>query len=98
MGSTHTIRNIAGSQVAAKMLLTGDTVTGREAKELGLVLSSHPQDKVMEAAFALANSISAAGPIAVRTTVKSLRNQDDESFERSLWREADAQAQWYVFF
>ena len=41
----------------------------------------------------IAGTISEAAPLAVRTCVRTLRLTQDEGLERSLWREADAQAQ-----
>ena len=43
----------------------------------------------------LAEEMSAAAPLAVRTCVRTLRMQQDEGLDRALWREADAQAQVY---
>ncbi|GBG24845.1 3-hydroxybutyryl-CoA dehydratase-like protein, mitochondrial [Hondaea fermentalgiana] len=97
MGSTHFLPKIVGPQVAARMLLTGEVVSGAEAKKIGLVADSFdsPEACVAEA-HALAAKMARAGPVSVRTCVRSLRMAQDEGLDRALWREADAQAQCYA--
>lgn len=42
MGATHFMTQIVGPQHAARMLLTGDVVSGKEAAAMGLVLQAVP--------------------------------------------------------
>ena len=42
MGATHLMTQIVGPQHAARMLLTGDVVSGKEAAAMGLVLQAVP--------------------------------------------------------
>jgi len=96
MGATHLIASIAGMEVAMRMLLTGDIVSGKEAKELRLVSQTTPDgESAQKAAMELAARIASQGPIAVRATVRSLRMKQDEGLDRALWREADAQSYGY---
>jgi enoyl-CoA hydratase len=94
MGATHFLPRIAGPQVAARLILTGAVIKGDEAVRLGVVGESCPTpEETVDAAVALAEAMAAAGPLAVRTATRTLRLQMEEGLERSLWREADAQAQ-----
>jgi len=99
MGSTFFLSSIVGPQVAARLCLTGDVIKGDEAVALGLALSSHETGAdCVDAAEQLAGRIATAAPIAVRTTVKSLRSLQEVErggLDRALMREADAQAQCY---
>ncbi len=94
MGSTHLLPALIGPQRAARMLLTGELVTAEQALSDGLV--AQLDDDALAAAHALANCMADAAPIAVRGTVRTLRNQIDAGFESALWREASAQAECYA--
>ncbi|KAI9168242.1 hypothetical protein H9P43_007614 [Blastocladiella emersonii ATCC 22665] len=93
MGAQTTIELLTNPQVAARMLLTGDIITGAEAKHLGLVLDAAATTAALdESALSLARRIASASPTAVRMTTKSLRLRVDEALTRGLAREADTQA------
>jgi len=97
MGSTHTIALAAGLQTASRVLLTGDIVSGEEALRLGLVAASLEDASAAHAeALAVARRIAAQSPLAVRATLKTLRQTSDAGLDAALQREADAQAQSYA--
>ena len=97
MGSTHFLPSVTNPQVAAKMLLTGETISGTAALQHGLVLETAPDgDATLARAMEIAEEIASAAPIAVRSCVRSLRMAQDEGLERALWREADSQAPCYA--
>jgi enoyl-CoA hydratase len=58
---------------AAEMALTGDLITGAEAKELGLVNYAVAPDRVMERAMELAGKIARVAPLSAKAIVESLR-------------------------
>lgn len=94
MGSTHFLPRIVGPQFASKMMLTGCTIEGEEALRMGMV--AHVENDgatAVESAMRLARQMATAAPLAVRTCVRSIRMAQDDGLDRSLWREADAQAQ-----
>eukprot|EP00605_Chrysophyceae_sp_TOSAG23-4_P000434 GSChrysophyteH1.ASY1.ANO1.491.1 assembled CDS len=94
MGSTHFLPRLIGNQMAAHLMLTGQLIDGTEAKRIGLVAEVRDSaDECVSRAMEIAGTISEAAPLAVRTCVRTLRLTQDEGLERSLWREADAQAQ-----
>ncbi|MFC1886957.1 enoyl-CoA hydratase/isomerase family protein [Thermodesulfobacteriota bacterium] len=54
-----------GFQMAKKMYLTGDMITGKEAERIGLVMECVPDEKLMETALKLAKRISQNSPQAI---------------------------------
>lgn len=97
MGATHFLPNLIGPQLASRLLLTGDVISGSEAEEMGLVASVvEKEEMVLPAALTLARRIAKQSSVAVRATVRTLRSNQDINLERSLWREADAQAHCYA--
>ncbi len=100
MGATHLVASVAGYETAFRMLLTGDIVTGEDARALRLV--SHVAESgeaALAHALALAGRVAAQAPAAVRATVRTLRRAQDgaaATLEQALRREADAQAHGYA--
>ena len=96
MGITHLLASVAGYETAYKLLLSGDTFSGLEAKELRLVSQvSEDGPACLREAMVLAKRIAHQSPVAVRLTVRSLRQKQDVGLEQALWREADGQALGY---
>ena len=92
MGATHTI-----ALAASRMLLTGDIVGGQEALALGLVtVSCADAPAALAEALGIARRIAAQSPLAVRATLRTLRQTADFGLDAALQREADAQAQSYA--
>jgi enoyl-CoA hydratase/carnithine racemase len=58
---------------AAELALTGDLITGAEAKELGLVNYAVEPDQVLDRALELAAKIAKVAPLAARAICESLR-------------------------
>lgn len=64
--SHYTLRAVAGAAVAADLLLTGRTITGVEASDLGIANRVLPANQVLEAALELADDVASnASPAAV---------------------------------
>jgi len=96
MAATHLVASVAGYEVAYRLLLSGDLVSGAEAKELRLVTQVAEDGAAAVAeAMKLAERIAAQAPVAVRAAVRSLRQKQDVGLEAALWREADAQSYGY---
>lgn len=84
---------LIGQQNASRLMLTGDIVDAREAKELGLVLHVYEHEQLENEALRIARKIASASPEAIKATTKTLRMRfEDGAFERALQREADTQA------
>jgi enoyl-CoA hydratase len=95
MGSTHFLPFLIGPEKASKLLLTGCVISGKEAFDMGLATESVPKDTVLVAARMLAGQIALASPVAVRTTIRTLRMKAEINLEQALQREADCQAHSY---
>jgi len=96
MGASHMVASIAGYEVAYRLLLSGDLVSGMEAKELRLATQvAEDGPAALAEAMDLAARIAAQAPVAVRATVRSLRQKQEAGLEAALWREADAQSYGY---
>jgi enoyl-CoA hydratase len=69
---------------ATEIVLTGDPIDAARAHTLGLVNRVVPKAQVMDEALALAATISANGPVAVRKSLRMLRDAGDLS-EDDAW-------------
>lgn len=72
MSGTQGVRGLVPLDVAKRLILTGEIISGREAVELGL--GTMLADEPVKAAFELARTITARSPDAVRVA-KRLLNQ-----------------------
>ncbi|MEV4471565.1 enoyl-CoA hydratase/isomerase family protein [Nonomuraea salmonea] len=90
MAATYLLPKRAGARLAAEMLLTGRTVSGREASDKGLVNQSFPKNHLMSETEAIARKIAQNAPIATRLTKVAL-NQDHQDLEAALMWESLAQ-------
>jgi enoyl-CoA hydratase/carnithine racemase len=73
LASHVTVPRVAGFAVAAELLLSGRTILGAEAAELGLVSRALPQAEVLPAAVALASDIAAnTAPVSVAVAKRLL--------------------------
>ena len=98
MGCTHFLPLAVGQQQAARLICTGELITGEEAEKIGMVLAAVDGDAqaCVKHANALATKIAMSGPIPVQGGIKSLRMKQDIGLDQALQREADAQAQSYA--
>merc|ERR1711915_324654 len=73
MAATHFLPRLAGPQVAADLLLTGRLVGAAEAVRLGLV--ARESEDALQTSLEMTRDICASAPVAVQTTLQTLRNQ-----------------------
>ena len=73
-GLSETLPRLIGPTQASLLLLTGRRVPGDEAHAMGLADELVPQADVRERAIALAQEITASGPLAVRAIRATLRD------------------------
>lgn len=96
MGCTYTLPRLVGHATATRLLITGDTITGAEAKALGIVVAApEGQEAVLKSALELIENAATASRIAVRETLITLRG-DPAELGKALDREAKAQALCYA--
>lgn len=83
-GGSWLLPRVVGLHRASELALTGRIVDADEAQELGIVLSLHEPDDLMDAAQALARVIAAKPPTAVRYTKRLLSRAQSSTFEQVL--------------
>ncbi|MFE4836010.1 enoyl-CoA hydratase/isomerase family protein [Arthrobacter sp. NPDC056691] len=67
-GATWRLKELVGEPRAKQILLAGKVLTGQECLSSGLITELVGPDELMDAAHALADSIAAQDPLAVRIT------------------------------
>jgi enoyl-CoA hydratase len=79
-GGTQRLPRLIGKSRALCLLLTGDTVTAREALSLGLVDAVEPSASLMVRARTLARQIAANAPLAVKMCMEAVSHGDEAAF------------------
>lgn len=96
MGGLYLLQQQGISSVkATEILLLGQTLTGEEANELGLINRLVPVDRVKIVAQDIAKEIATRHPVAVRSLIQSWRLGKDVGLADALYRDAHAQAMCY---
>jgi enoyl-CoA hydratase len=88
-GGTQRLPRIVGRGKALELLLTAETITAAEALEIGLVSRVVGGAKLAGEAEALAKTIAAKGPIALRFIKEAVNKGLDLTLEQGLRLEAD---------
>jgi enoyl-CoA hydratase len=88
-GGTQRLPRIVGKGKALEMLLTAGTITAAEALEIGLVGKIVPPDELDGEVQALAVTIAAKGPIAIKYLKEAVNKGMDMTLEQGLRLEAD---------
>lgn len=91
-GGAWFLSRAIGSQKAAEMTLTGETVDAARAVELGLVLKAVPHDALMDEARALASRITCHPLHSVRLNTRLLRESSRLDLHAALEIAAAMQA------
>ncbi|HEX4455016.1 MAG TPA: enoyl-CoA hydratase/isomerase family protein [Kofleriaceae bacterium] len=93
MAISYMLPRIVGLPRANELLLTGRLVDGIEAASLGILNRAVAADDVMAAALALARTIAANAPIAVRETKRAIRRGLQLAAREAAHAESYAQAE-----
>ncbi len=80
-GATLRFPQISGWGNAMRWLLTGDEFDANEALRIGLVQEIVPNEKLLEKAIEIAETISKQAPLGVKATIESARKMQSEGFE-----------------
>ena len=91
-GGAWVLPRVIGYSKAAELMLTGDTYSAAEAKEMGLVGAIVPPDQVMPEAMKLAERVAVNPPRAVRLAKRLLREGQSTRFPELLELSAAFQA------
>jgi 2-(1,2-epoxy-1,2-dihydrophenyl)acetyl-CoA isomerase len=88
-GSTYMLPRLIGIAKACELIFTGKTITGKEAKEIGLVNEAVPLANLQTATSELAKTIAAGAPLAARLTKKGLYRglNANDVYSQLLWEE-----------
>lgn len=99
VGTLQRLPHIIGDGMMREMAYTGRTVLGDEAQRIGLVNSTYAdQETLMEAVFAIAQSIAQKSPIAMQGSKEMIRYMRDHTVADGLnyiatWNAAMLQAE-----
>jgi enoyl-CoA hydratase len=88
-GGTQRLPRIVGRGKALELILTAETITAQEALEIGLVSKVVDGAGLAAEAEALAKTIAAKGPIALRFIKEAVNKGLDLTLEQGLRLEAD---------
>ena len=88
-GGTQRLPRIVGKGKALELILAAVTITAQEALEIGLVSKVVPHKELLVEAEALARTIAAKGPIALRFIKEAVNKGLDLTLEQGLRLEAD---------
>ncbi len=91
-GGTQRLTRAVGITKAMEMCLTGDSVSGLEAKALGLVNNTVPSADVLKAAEDLAGRILKGAPMSVAFIKEAIKKGVELPLEEGLRLEADLSA------
>ena len=88
-GGTQRLPRIVGRGKALELILTAETISAKEAFEIGLVSKIVPPKELMTEAGSLAKDIAAKGPIALRFIKEAVNKGLDLTLEQGLHLEGD---------
>ena len=88
-GGTQRLPRIIGRAHALDLLLTGRSLSAPEALQIGLINALHPSETLRAAAIHIAQTITAAAPIAVQYLKEAVHKGLDLSLTQGLNLEAD---------
>jgi enoyl-CoA hydratase len=87
-GGTQRLARLVGRGKALELILTAETITAKEALEIGLV-DRVVGDKLADEAKALAEGIASKGPIALRFIKEAVNKGLDMTLEQGMRLEGD---------
>jgi enoyl-CoA hydratase len=89
-GGTQRLTRAIGRARAMDVILTGRTIDAREAEAAGLVSRVVPADETLDAALALAATIAAKAPVAIRAAKEAVRLAEELPLSAGLRHERRA--------
>ncbi|HLR62644.1 MAG TPA: enoyl-CoA hydratase [Lentibacillus sp.] len=87
---TQRLPQYVGTAKAYEMILTGQPITGKEAKESGLANQAVQDEEVFEKTFELARSIAVKGKLSIEAVMELIPYSKSERFAKGLQEEAKA--------
>ncbi len=88
IGSTYSLTRLIGVSKACELIFTGRSVSGKEAKEMGLVNEVVPLCDLQRVTSELAKSIAAAAPTAIQLSKRALyQGLNSDVHSQLFWEE-----------
>lgn len=89
MNSTYMLTRLVGIGKACELIFTGKAITGKEAKEIGLVNAAVPLSELQTVTSELAKTIAEGAPMSMRLAKKGLyQGLETECYKQLLWEKA----------
>jgi enoyl-CoA hydratase/carnithine racemase len=92
MGAAYLLPRIVGTGRALEILMLGDDIDAKTAKEIGLVTRLVPPEEVMSTAAELASQLAQGPSLALSMTKRMVNNEWNMDLISALESEAQAQA------
>ena len=95
LGCTYNLPRLVGIAKACELIFTGKSITGREAKEIGLVNEAVSLDDLQMVTSDMAKSIAATAPTMVQLSKKALYRGMNSDIQSQLLLEEEELRQAY---
>jgi len=86
-GGTQRLIRSVGKSLASKMVLTGDSITARQALAAGLVSDVYPESLTLEYALQQAALMARHSPLALQAAKQALRQSQEVALQAGLAQE-----------
>jgi len=86
-GGTQRLIRSVGKSLASKMVLTGESITARQALAAGLVSDVHPEALTLEYALQQAALMARHSPLALQAAKQALRQSQEVALQAGLAQE-----------
>ncbi len=87
-GGTQRLARVLGQSKAMELILTGESISAQEAKTIGLVSTVVPAEDLLRQAQGLARTIASKGQMAVRASLRAIRQGVELNLHDGLALEA----------
>ncbi|WP_062355308.1 enoyl-CoA hydratase [Bacillus kwashiorkori] len=85
---TQRLPKYIGTAKALELMMTSDTITGKEAVLLGLANNAYPEEQLFDKTMELARKVEKKSPISVSSVIKLLRYTKDAEYYQGVQEEA----------
>jgi len=88
-GGTQRLARLVGKGKAKELILTGDMVSGEDARKIGLVERVVEPEELMDTARKMAKTIISKGPVAIRLAKKAINYGSETDLDSGIKFEID---------
>ena len=97
LGASSHLALLVGRHIARELFFSGDRITATELQQLGAIRHVVPREDLLETAMALARTLAAKSPIALRLAKESMNRTEFMALEQSYRTEQDYTARLRTF-